>query len=167
MDAGGGAEEGAFGDEVEASLEGFGGAAAVDVQMVREGAEGEGLLCRVEEGEEGVGFEVDAGGADGGGAGAGGGEDVADGGEEGFDFARVPEAPFAAVDGVADLDGVGPVGGAGIGEFDEGAPGAGGGDGTSGLEEGEGDRVAGAAEFAGAVEGPVPVVGAEVVVVNS
>ena len=65
---------------------------------------------------------------------------------------------------MADFDGVGPVGGAGEGGLDEGAPGGGVGDGASGLEEGEGYGVAGAAEFVGAVEGPVPVVGAEVVV---
>ncbi len=161
--AGEGAQEGAFADGVEGSLEIFGGAAAVDVEMMGEGMEAQVAGEKMEEAGEGVGFEVDAGGAgdlrlgilD---------EAGADGIEKAEIFAVIPDAPFAAVDGMSDFEEVDEGVGAVEGEGDHLAPAFGFADGAAVLHEGEGDGVALAMEVQGLVEGPVPGVGILVVV---
>jgi hypothetical protein len=88
-----------------------------------------------------VGFEVDAGGAGDFGVGILD-EGGADGVEEAGVFAEVPDAPFGAVDGVADFEEVGEGVGAVEGEGDHLAPALGFADGAAVLDEGEGDGVA-------------------------
>ncbi len=153
--AGGCAEEGAFADGVEGALGVFGGAAPVHVEVLGEGVEGEVARQDVEERAEGVGFEINAGGAGDFGVGVfnqGG----ADGLEEVEVFAEIPHAPFGAVDGVADFKEVGEGVGAVEGEGDHLTPSFGFADGAAVLDEGDGDAVALPVEEEGLVQRPLP-----------
>ena len=133
----------------------FGGAAPVHVEVLGEGVEGEVARQDVEERAEGVGFEINAGGAGDFGVGVftqGG----ADGLEEVEVFAEIPHAPFGAVDGVADFKEVGEGVGAVEGEGDHLTPSFGFADGAAVLDEGDGDAVALPVEEEGLAQRPLP-----------